>query len=95
MRKTKTKFMSLLLAVMMIVGMLPTTVFAAGEITTGNAKVTTPVAGQTPSFTATSDEPEKYSVKLLKWIDKEKNMEITPYDLTDPAKALFSNSELV
>ena len=85
MRKTKTKFMSLLLAVMMIVGMLPTTVFAAGEITTGNAKVTTPVAGQTPSFTATSDEPEKYSVKLLKWIDKEKNMEITPYDLTDPA----------
>lgn len=29
MRKTKIKFMSLLLAVMMIVGMLPTTAFAA------------------------------------------------------------------
>ena len=90
MRKTKTKFMSLLLAVMMIVGMLPTTVFAAGEITTGNAKVTAPVAGQTPSFTATSDEPEKYSVKLLKWIDREKNMEIKQSELTDPTSYYYN-----
>ena len=90
MRKTKTKFMSLLLAVMMIVGMLPTTVFAAGEITTGNAKVTAPVAGQTPSFTAISDEPEKYSVKVLRWIDVENNQDITSFTLTDPASYYYN-----
>ena len=90
MRKTKIKFMSLLLAVMMIVGMLPTTVFAAGEITTGNAKVTAPVAGQTPSFTATSDEPEKYSVELLSWIDVENSQNITPTDLTDPGSYYYN-----
>ena len=90
MRKTKTKFMSLLLAVMMIVGMLPTTVFAAGEITTGNAKVTAPVAGQTPSFTVTSDEPEKYSVELLKWIDVENSQDITPVTLNDPGSDYYN-----
>ena len=74
----------------MIVGMLPTTVFAAGEITTGNAKVTAPVAGQTPSFTATSDEPEKYSVKLLRWVDVEKNKNITSSDLTNPASYYYN-----
>ena len=74
----------------MIVGMLPTTVFATGEITTGNAKVTAPVAGQTPSFTATSDEPEKYSVKLLRWVDVEKNQNITSSDLTDPASYYYN-----
>ena len=74
----------------MIVGMLPTTVFAAGEITTGNAKVTAPVAGQTPSFTATSDEPEKYSVKLLRWIDVENSKNITPVDLNDPASSYYN-----
>ena len=90
MRKTKTKFMSLLLAVMMIVGMLPTTAFATGEITTGNAKVTAPVAGQTPSFTATSDEPEKYSVKVLKWVDRENNKDITANNLTDPESYYYN-----
>ena len=90
MRKTKIKFMSLLLAVMMIVGMLPTTAFATGEITTGNAKVTAPVAGQTPSFTATSDEPEKYSVKLLMWRDVEKNQDITSIDLTNPTSDYYN-----
>ena len=90
MRKTKTKFVSLLLAVMMIVGMLPTTVFAAGEITTGNAKVTAPVDGQTPSFTATSDEPEKYSVELLKWVDVENSRDITPVTLNDPASDYYN-----
>ena len=88
--KTKlTKLWSFLLALVMIVGMLPTTVFAAGEITTGNAKVTAPVAGQTPSFTATSDEPEKYSVELLRWVDVEKNMEISQSELTDPASYYY------
>ena len=45
MRKTKIKFMSLLLAVMMIVGMLPTTAFAAGtpdyvRVYNGNNQIT-------------------------------------------------------
>ena len=74
----------------MIVGMLPTTVFAAGEITTGNAKVTAPVDGQTPSFTATSDEPEKYSVELLKWVDVENSRDITPVTLNDPASDYYN-----
>ena len=74
----------------MIVGMLPTTVFAAGEITTGNAQVTAPVAGQTPSFTAISDEPEKYSVKVLRWIDVENNQDITSFTLTDPTSYYYN-----
>ena len=74
----------------MIVGMLPTTVFATGEITTGNAKVTAPVAGQTPSFTATSDEPEKYSVELLRWIDVENGQDIRPVDLKDPESYYYN-----
>ena len=85
-----TRLWGFLLALVMIVGMLPTTVFAAGEITTGNAKVTAPVAGQTPSFTATSDEPEKYSVKLLRWIDVENSKNITPVDLNDPASSYYN-----
>ena len=89
--KTKlTRLWGFLLALVMIVGMLPTTVFATGEITTGNAKVTAPVAGQTPSFTATSDEPEKYSVKLLMWRDVEKNQDITSLDLTNPASYYYN-----
>ena len=89
--KTKlTKLWTILLSLVMIVGMLPTTVFAAGEITTGNAKVTAPVAGQTPSFTAISDEPEKYSVKLLMWRDVENNMDITSSNLTDPTNYYYN-----
>ena len=61
-----------------------------GEITTGNAKVTAPVAGQTPSFTAISDEPEKYSVKVLRWIDVENNQDITSFTLTDPASYYYN-----
>ena len=83
MQRTKSKILSILLSLVMLLSLLPTTVFATGEITTGNAKVTAPVAGQTPSFTATSDEPEKYSVKLLKWLDEENNKEITPFALND------------
>ena len=83
MQRTKSKILSILLSLVMLLSLLPTTALAAGEITTGNAKVTAPVAGQTPSFTATSDEPEKYSVKLLKWLDEENNKEITPFALND------------
>lgn len=56
---------------------------ATSEITTGNAKVTAPVAGQTPSFTAISDEPEKYSVEVLTWVDVENDKDIRSSDLTN------------
>lgn len=90
MQRTKSKILSILLSLVMLLSLLPTTALAAGEITTGNAKVTAPVAGQTPSFTATSDEPEKYSVELLKWVDVENNQEITPFILTQPESYYYN-----
>lgn len=85
----KKRRLSILLSLVMLFSLLPTTALAA-EITTGNAKVTAPVAGQTPSFTATSDEPEKYSVELLKWVDVENNKEITPFILTQPESYYYN-----
>ena len=90
MQRTKSKLLSILLSLVMLLSLLPTTALAAGEITTGNAKVTAPVAGQTPSFTATSDEPEKYSVELLKWIDVENNQDIRPFDLKNPESYYYN-----
>lgn len=90
MQRTKSKILSILLSLVMLLSLLPTTALAASEITTGNAKVTAPVAGQTPSFTATSDEPEKYSVKLLMWRDVEKNQDITSIDLTNPTSDYYN-----
>ncbi len=55
----------------------------AEPITTGNATVTAPIAGQTPTFTAVSDEPSRYSVELLGWIDVENNKEIGLTDLSN------------
>ena len=90
MQRTKSKILSILLSLVMLLSLLPTTALAAGEITTGNAKVTAPVAGQTPSFTATSDEPEKYSVKLLRWVDEENNMEISQPELANPESYYYN-----
>ena len=93
--KTKTKLTrlwSFLLALVMVVGMLPTmslTAFAA-EITNGNATVTAPVAGETPSFTATSDDPSKYSVNVLKWIDVAHSQDITQVKLKDPSNSYYN-----
>ena len=86
----KKRRLSILLSLVMLLSLLPTMALATGEITTGNAKVTAPVAGQTPSFTATSDEPEKYSVKVLRWIDVENNQDITSLTLTDPASYYYN-----
>ena len=90
MQRTKSKILSILLSLVMLLSLLPTMALATGEITTGNAKVTAPVAGQTPSFTAISDEPEKYSVKVLRWIDVENNQDITSLTLTDPASYYYN-----
>ena len=89
MQRTKSKILSILLSLVMLLSLLPTTALAA-EITTGNAKVTAPVDGQTPSFIATSDEPEKYSVELLRWIDVENSRNITPGTLNDPASDYYN-----
>lgn len=86
----KSKLLSILLSLVMLLSLLPTMALATGEITTGNAKVTAPVAGQTPSFTAISDEPEKYSVKVLKWVDRENNKDITANNLTDPESYYYN-----
>ena len=77
--KYKKKALCILLALTMVLTLIPTVAFAA-EITTGNATVTAPVGGQTPSFEAVSAEPDKYSVEFLKWIDVEANMDIYSTD---------------
>lgn len=41
------------------------------SVKTGNATVTVPVAGLSPSFTAVSDEPEKYTARVVEWADNE------------------------
>lgn len=38
-------------------------------VTTGNATIPAPVAGEHPSFTATSSDPDKFIVKVVKWTD--------------------------
>ena len=81
--KYKKKALCILLALTMVLTLIPTVAFAA-EITTGNATVTAPVGGQTPSFEAVSAEPDKYSVEFLKWIDVEANMDIYSTDVTNP-----------
>lgn len=58
------------------------TAISEEPISVGNATVTPPVAGQTPTFTAVSDDPSRYSVELLKWIDVENNMEFNVADLS-------------
>lgn len=62
----------------------------AEPITTGNAAVTAPVGGQTPSFTAVSDDSSRYSVEVLQWIDVENNMDITPQDLTNVSSPYYN-----
>ena len=88
--KQKThRLLSLLLCLVMVLGMLPMTAFAA-EITNGNARVTAPVAGGTPSFTATSDDPSKYSVKVLRWRDVAHSQVITQVKLNDSTSPYYN-----
>ena len=88
--KQKThRLLSLLLCLVMVLGMLPMTAFAA-EITNGNARVTAPVAGGTPSFTATSDDPSKYSVEVLRWRDVAHSQDITQVKLNDSSSPYYN-----
>lgn len=73
-----------MLCLSVLLSLIPITAFAEDTvITTGNATVTAPVAGETPSFTATSAEPDKYSVEVLYWIDIDRSMDIRERYLTD------------
>ncbi|MGN0312426.1 MAG: hypothetical protein ACI4CC_06585, partial [Lachnospiraceae bacterium] len=88
--KTKRKrVLGILLTLAMILGLAPATALAA-EITTGNATVTAPVGGQTPSFEAVSDEPDKYSVEVLRWIDVKDNQDIYQSYLNDPTNPYYN-----
>ena len=89
MKQKINRLLSLLLCCVMVLGMMPMTAFAA-EITTGNATVTAPVGGQTPSFTAVSAEPDKYSVEFLRWIDVDAGQDIYQSFLTDPTSDYYN-----
>ena len=89
MKQKINRVLSLLLCCVMVLGMLPMTAFAA-EITNGNARVTAPVAGGTPSFTATSDDPSKYSVEVLRWRDVAHSQDITQVKLNDSSSPYYN-----
>lgn len=57
-----------------------------GGLTKGNANVIAPVAGMSPSFTATSDEPGKYTATVLQWLDVATNKPLTATDTFEKGK---------
>ena len=90
-KKKRHRLLSVLLCCAMLVGLLPTMALAANEqITTGNATITAPVGGETPTFTATTDAPDKYTAEVIRWVDVTKNMDIRPTDLSDPSGEYYN-----
>ena len=57
-----------------------------GGLTKGNANVIAPVAEMSPSFTVTSDEPEKYTATVLQWLDAADNTPLTASDTFEEGK---------
>ena len=57
-----------------------------GGLTKGNANVIAPVAEMSPSFTVTSDEPEKYTATVLQWLDTADNTPLTTSDTFEEGK---------
>ena len=55
-------------------------------LTKGNASVTAPIAELSPSFTAVSDEPEKYTATVLQWLDVAANTPLTATDVFEKGK---------
>ena len=85
----RKRILSILLCLVMVVALFPTMAFAVVDesdsiISRAGATIAAPVGGETPSFTATSEDPSKYSVKVYNWIDLERNMDIKAYELADP-----------
>ena len=65
--KMKMRVISLLLCFVMMVGLMPTTAFAASEIHQANITITKPVGGENPDIYPVSSEPDKYFVDLDSW----------------------------
>ena len=85
----RKRILSILLCLVMVVALFPTMAFAVVDesdniISQAGATIAAPVGGETPSFTATSEDPSKYSVRVYNWIDLERNMDIKAYELADP-----------
>ena len=60
--------LSILLCLVMLVGLMPTTAFADGNIiSSANITITKPVGGETPDFNPVSSEPEKYYAEVDDW----------------------------
>ena len=84
----RKRILSILLCLVMVVALFPTMAFAVVDesdniISRAGATIAAPVGGETPSFTATSEDPSKYSVKVYNWIDLERNVDIKAYELAD------------
>ena len=65
--KLKMRLLSILLCFVMLVGLMPTTAFAASEIHQANITITKPVGGENPDIYPVSSEPDKYFVDLDSW----------------------------
>jgi len=65
--KLKMRLLSILLCFVMMVGLMPTTAFAANEIHQANITITKPVGGENPDIYPVSSEPDKYFVDLDSW----------------------------
>ena len=65
---------SFLLFLSVVALALPVEVLADDVVvTTGNATIAAPIAGEHPSFTATSSDPDKFTVEVLHWTDATTN----------------------
>lgn len=66
--KMKMRMLSLLLCFVMLVGLVPTSVFAVTEIHQANITITKPVGGENPDISPVSSESEKYYADVDTWV---------------------------
>ena len=66
--KMKMRMLSLLLCFVMLVGLVPTSVFAVTEIHQANITITKPVGGENPDISPVSSESEKYYADVDSWV---------------------------
>lgn len=56
------------------------------NLSKGNVNIIAPIAGLSPSFTAVSDEPDKYTATVLQWLDTSDNRILTATDEFEAGK---------
>ena len=78
--------MKKILATILALVAIATTAQAQSEITSGNVVVTEPKAGEHPDFTATSEEPDKYTAYVYVWINVETDAEMSAADVFEEGK---------